>query len=58
MYNFWHNIVLGHYSTEDRWVGLDYKSLFLDPVLANLTYIHEITHGVLSRTFGRSFTKS
>lgn len=50
MFNFWHKEVLGMYSPQDRWVGLDYNKLLLDPELAKLTYIHEITHSVLGST--------
>ncbi|MFA6945351.1 MAG: hypothetical protein WC220_05560 [Pedobacter sp.] len=50
MFNFWHRDVLGKYNPEDRWVGLDYNKLLLDPELARLTFIHEITHSVLGST--------
>lgn len=46
MQSFWHSIS-GRYNTTERWIGLDYKSLFLDPVIAKITYVHEITHSVL-----------
>lgn len=56
MYSLWHKIALGRYNPQDRWVGLDYKKLFLDPDLAKLTYVHEVTHGVLGTTtdFGQT----
>jgi len=49
---------LGRYSSEDEWVGLDYKKLFLDPSLARITYIHEVCHSLLGKTteFGQATT--
>lgn len=40
--------LLGKYDLSERWIGLDYKKLFLDPVLAEITYAHEVTHAVLA----------
>lgn len=50
MDSFWHNSLLGLYNPEDRWMGLDFNSLFLDPLAAKLTHIHELTHSLLSRS--------
>lgn len=52
----WFHTVLGRYNISDRWIGLDYGKLFLDPVLANLTMAHEVTHSVLAMTtdFGQT----
>jgi len=44
----WFDTNLGQYDLSERWVGLDYKELFLDPVLADITYAHEVTHAVLA----------
>jgi len=44
----WFHTVLGRYNISDKWIGLDYGQLFLDPVKANLTLAHEMTHGVLA----------
>ena len=44
----WFDTNLGQYNLAERWVGLDYKELFLDPVLADITYTHEITHALLA----------
>lgn len=44
----WFDTNLGQYDLAERWVGLDYKELFLDPVLADITYAHEVTHAVLA----------
>lgn len=52
MSSYWHNTILGKYSPEDRWVGLDFRNLFLDPLATKLTHIHELTHSVLSRSTG------
>lgn len=56
MSSYWHNTILGKYSPEDRWVGLDFRNLFLDPLSTKLTHIHELTHSVLSRStdFGQA----
>lgn len=56
MSSYWHNTILGKYSPEDRWMGLDFRNLFLDPLATKLTHIHELTHSVLSRTtdFGQA----
>jgi hypothetical protein len=44
----WFDTNLGQYDLAERWVGLDYKELFLDPVLADITYAHEVIHAVLA----------
>lgn len=56
MSSYWHSTILGKYSPEDRWMGLDFRNLFLDPLATKLTHIHELTHSVLSRTtdFGQA----
>lgn len=56
MSSYWHSTILGKYSPEDRWMGLDFRNLFLDPVATKLTHIHELTHSVLSRStdFGQA----
>lgn len=56
MSSYWHSTILGKYSPEDRWVGLDFRNLFLDPLATKLTHIHELTHSVLSRStdFGQA----
>lgn len=56
MSSYWHSTILGKYNPEDRWVGLDFRNLFLDPLATKLTHIHELTHSVLSRStdFGQA----
>lgn len=56
MSSYWHSTILGKYSPEDRWMGLDFRNLFLDPLATKLTHVHELTHSVLSRTtdFGQA----
>ncbi len=56
MSSYWHSTILGKYSSEDRWIGLDFRNLFLDPLAAKLTHIHELAHSVLSRStdFGQA----
>jgi hypothetical protein len=49
MFTSWHSITLGAYNPEDRWVGLDYPSLFFDALKTELTLIHEMTHYVLCK---------
>lgn len=44
----WFDLNLGQYHLAERWVGLDYKELFLDPILADITYAHEASHGVMA----------
>ena len=44
----WFDLNLGQYDLAERWVGLDYKELFLDPVLADITYAHEVSHAVMA----------
>lgn len=46
----WSHTVLGQFDITDQWIGLDYRSLFLDPIKAEITVFHELTHAVLSRT--------
>lgn len=50
MTSFWHSNVLGRYSPQDKWIGLDFKRLFLDSTATKLTHVHELTHSVLSRS--------
>ena len=45
----WHQIA-GKYDPVDRWVSLDYKTIFLDPTLAELVFFHENTHKLLCQT--------
>lgn len=56
MSSYWHSTILGKYSPEDRWMGLDFRNLFLDPLATKLTHVHELTHSVLSRStdFGQA----
>ncbi len=59
MYSVWHNTILGAYSQEDRWLGLDYQSLLTDPLKTRLTMAHEMTHYVLCKDteFGQAVEK-
>lgn len=56
MFSFWHRTVVGRYAPEARYVGLDFSKLFLDPVLTEATYFHELSHSILSQTteFGQA----
>lgn len=56
MFSFWHRNILGQYDPQEKWVGFDFRNLFLDRVGAELTYFHEMTHSVLSRStdFGQA----
>lgn len=44
----WFDINLGRYDIEDRWVGLDYKELFLDSIMADITFIYEASHHIMA----------
>lgn len=46
----WHQFTAGSYDPASRQSGLDYKNLFLDPVLAETTLYHEATHSILMAT--------
>lgn len=56
MSSYWHSTILGKYSPQDRWIGLDFRNLFLDPLATRLTHIHELTHSVIARSteFGQA----
>ena len=44
----WFDTNLGNYDLAERWVGLNYKELFLDPILADITFAHEASHAVMA----------
>lgn len=44
----WFDTNLGNYDLAERWIGLDYKELFLDPILADITFAHEASHAVMA----------
>lgn len=46
----WSHTTLGTYDISDQWLGLDFRSLFLDPVRAQTTLAHEVTHSLISKT--------
>ena len=46
--NGWDELTLGHYDIEGRYIGLDYRQLFLDPVRAEITLAHEASHSVMA----------
>ena len=51
----WFHTALGKYDISNRWVGLDYAKLFLDPIQADITLAHESIHGVLAmKEFGQA----
>lgn len=51
----WFHTALGKYDISNRWIGLDYAKLFLDPVQADITLAHESVHSVLAmREFGQA----
>jgi len=54
----WFHTVLGRYNISDKWIGLDYSKLYLDPIQAQLTLAHEMIHSVLTMTtdFGQATT--
>ena len=49
--SYWHqlfNYKLGQYSPGESYIGLDYRNLFLDPIKAEATFIHETAHALIS----------
>ncbi len=44
----WFDKYLGKYNLPERWVSLDYNELFLDPILTDITFVHEISHSILT----------
>ncbi len=44
----WFDLNLGKYDLAERWVGLDFKELLQDPILADITYAHEASHAVIA----------
>ena len=48
--NNWYTNYKGRYNIEDAWVGIDYGKHLYDPLGAELTYIHEITHYVIANS--------
>ena len=44
----WFHAARGRYHIGDKWIGLDYSKLFLDPLEAEVTLRHEMTHGLIS----------
>lgn len=46
----WSHSVLGRFDISEEWIGLDFNKLFLDPVMANVTFFHEMSHAAMSRT--------
>lgn len=46
----WSHTALGKFDIAEQWIGLDFRTLFLDPVRADTTLMHEVTHSLISRT--------
>lgn len=46
----WSHTALGKFDIAEQWIGLDFRTLFLDPVRADTTLVHEVTHSLISRT--------
>jgi hypothetical protein len=46
----WLHTALGRFDIAEQWVGLDFSKLFLDPVRADTTLFHEVTHSLIGRT--------
>lgn len=46
----WSHTALGKFDIAEQWVGLDFSTLFLDPVRADTTLFHEVTHSLIART--------
>lgn len=46
----WSHTALGKFDIAEQWIGLDIRTLFLDPIRADTTLMHEVTHSLLSRT--------
>lgn len=46
----WSHSTLGKFDITEQWIGLDYRRLFLDPVRAEVTAFHEVTHSIISKT--------
>lgn len=58
MLSVWHSTILGQFDQGGLIGGLDYGRLFLDPIHARGTWIHEVVHGTLCTTteFGQATT--
>ncbi len=51
----WHALTLGKYDPQNRYIGLDFRRLFLDPLKAHATMAHESSHAVMSNyDFGQA----
>lgn len=50
MQNYWSNSVLGKYHPRDKWVGIDFAKHYFDPIRTQLTFAHEYTHLIISRS--------
>lgn len=46
----WSHSTLGKFDISEQWIGLDFRNLFLDPLRAETTLVHEMTHSLMSRT--------
>ncbi len=46
----WSHSTLGQFDITEQWIGLDYRRLFLDPIRAEVTAFHEVTHSIISKT--------
>lgn len=46
----WSHSLLGKFDIRDEYIGLDLHNLFLDPLKAEATAFHEITHSIISKS--------
>lgn len=46
----WSHSILGKFDISEQWIGLDFRNLFLDPLRAETTLVHEMTHSLISHT--------
>src|SRR6266496_2891787 len=46
----WSHSTLGKFDISEQWIGLDFRNLFLDPLRAETTLIHEMTHSLIGQT--------
>lgn len=44
----WFHTVKGQYRIADKFIGLDFSRLFLDPIDAETTLVHETVHGIIA----------
>ncbi len=44
----WFHAAKGRYFIKDKWIGLDYSKLFLDPIDAEITLYHETSHSIMA----------